>query len=345
MRTDSAILSPRFRRSARVTPLGALALLVLSYGATFLAPQLPRFQRMLALPQREDFSTLEAWLPLASAVSLILGGVGVAWMTLKRMQRDFQRQPCLALGALLVAAIGLVLIALRAPLSLFGQPSGALAVMGLALSLLGGALVQRGGGATALLGALLAAVPLPISMLAVFLLGAPGVPMKEAFTQLGEQNRLFLILLAVAGVLMTVMALVARALLDDREHEWTGYEPERPVARSSLSSSSWGERASGSWLGAAALRASQTFEVGRAHLAGARASTTRKLKTLWNTKAGEAPPLGFSVWRYHDAPETPEEARLAFSLRRSASRPWLWLLLVLMLVAAAVAAWAYRAVA
>jgi hypothetical protein len=341
LRTDSAITSPRFRRSARVTPLGALALLVLSYGATLLAPQLPRFQRMLALPQREDFGTLEAWLPLASAVSLILGSVGVAWMTLKRMQRDFQRQPCLAIGAALVAAIGLVLIALRAPLSLFGQPSGALAVMGLALSLLGGAFVQRGGGATALLGALLTAVPLAISVLAVSLLGAPGVAMKEAFIQLGEQNRLFLILLAVAGVLMTVMALVARALLDDREHEWTGYEPERPVVRSSLSSSSWGERASGSWVGAAALRASRTFEVGRARFAGARATATRKLKTLWNTKAGEAPPLGFSVWRYHDT-DTPEEAQLAASLRRSANGSWplVWLVLVLVLAAVAVAAWA-----
>jgi hypothetical protein len=335
MRTDAAILSPRYRRSARVTPLGALALLVLSYGATLLAPQLPRFKSMLALPQGADFSTPEAWLPLASAVGLILGSVGVAWMTLKRMQRDFQRQPCLAIGAALAAAIGLVLIGLRAPLSLFGQPSGALAVMGLALSLLGGALVQRGGGVTALLGALLTLVPLAISVLAVIVLGAPGVAMKEAFIQLGEQNRLFLILLAVAGVLMTAMALIARALLDDREHDWSGYEPERPVARSSLSSSSWGERASGTWFGAAALRASQTIEVGRARLADARASTTRKLKTLWNTKAGEAPPYGFSVWRYHDT-ETPEEAQFAANW----SRPLVWLVLVLVLAAVAVAAWA-----
>jgi len=307
----------------RVTPLGALALLILVFALERLAPLLwPTLARMLVLPS--DARSVAAWLPLASALSLLLGIFASFLLVFGRMRRDFRGQPCLGLGAALVATIGVVLIAMRAPLRLFGEPSTTLAVTCLTLSLLGAAWVQHGGVLTALLGALVAAAPLGTSVLIVSLLRAPERDLAQAFGELGELNRLFLILLALAGILMFSMALLARALLEERELAWSGYEPE--WSRASVAQDARGSlQQPDSFFGAAALPARFT---------GAGLSVGRKLKTLWNSKAGDGAPHGFSVWSYHDR-ELSDEAELELSLRRSASLSWLaWMLLGLIALGA-----------
>lgn len=313
-------------------------LLILVYTTERLAPKLlPLLERMLILPQG-DARTPEAWLPLLAAMSLLVGSIAAFMLALRRMLHDFRGQPCLGLGAAMVATIGFVLIALRAPISLYGLPSTTLAVTSLSLSLLGAAWAQYGGILTALLGALMAAAPLAVVLLAV---GAaqlvPVGEMVQLFSQLAEIDRLFLILLTVAGVLMISMALLARALLEEHEPEWSGYEPDYSPAKLAVDPRRFAP--ADSFFGAAAVRASRSFLDGRARLTAAGTSAGRKLKTLWNSKAGDAPPLGFNAWSYHDS-DAADEAELELSLRRSASLgPWLlWAFVIV--AALAVALWA-----
>jgi hypothetical protein len=296
---------------------------------------------MLALPPPEQRTTLEAWLPLLAASSLLVGAVATLVLTLYHILRDFRRQPCLGLAAALVATIGVVLIGLRPPLHWGGLHAAALAVLCLSLSLLGGAWVQRGGAISVLFGSLQAAAPLVFSLLYVEFQRAQNVRLAQAFAALPEQNRLFLLLLATAGVLMVCMALLARLLLREQKAEWPGFEPEWPSSRAQRPTRSrWSGQPGDSWIGAATMHASRSFTGAQARFGSARESAGRKLKTLWNTKAGEAPPEGFSVWRYHDADAT-EDAELALSLRRSSSLAWPSLaVLLLALAAVGVALWA-----
>jgi hypothetical protein len=140
---------------------------------------------------------------------------------------------------------------------------------------------------------------------------------------------------------MVCMALLARLLLKERKAEWPGYEAEWPASRPQLRTSSrWSGQPGDSWIGAATMHASRSIADAQARFGSARESAGRKLKTLWNTKAGEAPPEGFSVWRYHDV-DGAEDAELALSLRRSSSVAWPSLaLLLLALAAVGVALWA-----
>ncbi len=370
----------------RAPPLAPLALLLLTYGSTLVAPHLLRELRSYYPGEFEWSSGSGVWLPTAAAASCALGIAIAIMMALSRMIRDLQSRPYAALGPALGALLGMALIALRAPFSLYGADSATLAALLVSVSMVGGALVQAGGAGGVLLGLMLAALPTGAVAGWLWTTRPPGgdlaQSLAESLAECQVPDRAFLVLLALVGALMTCMALLARALHGRmRGPDWqSAHEVMRhswPAARSALRdsiswsagwSNNWSNKVSrklnDTWAGVSAFRTSlaspsrtpaelprlsgdhsrfaqprsdhsrfaqprsdiSRFARARTSFAQARTGAVRKMKTLWNTKAGEAPPYGFSVWRYHDDVDADTDTRVSDSdvmdsLRKS-SRVW-----------------------
>ncbi len=327
---------------AQTTPWAPLALLVLTYASTLGAPYLLHELRNTT-PDQVDWSNPSALVPTAAAASCALGLAIAILMALTRMIRDLQSRPYLTLGPALGALLGMALLALRAPFTFRDVDSSTLAVLCVSVSILGGAMVQGGSGGAALLGMPLAALPTIAVAAWLWSTRPPDGDLSDALAQCEVANRAFLVLLGVVGVLMTAMALLARALGGARASSWHDVRDSWPAARQALRHSLQGFRRMGdSWAGSmAAFRTSMAAPGRGGRFGDARTGAMRKLKTLWNTKAGEAPPYGFSVWRYHDSDTRGEDVRideseLADSLRRSA-RVWPIVLTFVLLAGAAVA--------
>ena len=142
--THQGIADGRWRESSRPRWAGgafslSLVLLGTSYVLLLAAPLVSA--RLSGFARAADWPSLAHWIPAASGAGLALGGGAALLLVLARLSKDIRQHPYACVAPALAAFSACVLIGLGAKLPL--GPSEPLCVFALALSVMGGSLVQE----------------------------------------------------------------------------------------------------------------------------------------------------------------------------------------------------------
>jgi len=258
---------------------------------------------------------------------VVLGGGAATIVVVKRVVRDIDRQPYASLAAVIGVLMGVVLIALRAPLAIGPVGSVALALACLATSIAGGALVQVGGSFVAVLGTLLASLPGALVVGLVWWRAGVDTPLTTLLAELDPASRTFMVLLILACLLIAVSAWLSRALVESVVRRLSmGFEPMANLPTPTLiPRAEWSDahRAMRASLGTseAALRAS----VGTSSLPSGTVLGRYAMPAPTPAPGfAVAPSSRFSVWSFHDEvddsfdPEIHDTPRWLHALRRVA---------------------------
>lgn len=313
-------------QSEHETPWSALVLLLVSYALILIAPLVFQMLRSYPLPANA-FASAPAWTPVLAAGGLALAGGAAMIVVLVRMVRAIERQPYASLAAVLGVLMGVVLIALRAPLVVGNVDSGALAVIGLLTSIAAGAVVPLGGAVVATVGVLLALLPGPLLVAYLWTQEIQGTSLMTMFAGLDAASRTFLVLLTLGSVLMAIAALIGRALTRSARlaGEWSAEGADALPQRAPSTRVGRTVEVQDSWV-ASRLSAPRMNVQSRSSSALPSEAVLEPLD--------EVPPPGFSVWSLYDV----DESRPSFWSRL---RSWPVMLVIVLLASAAggAAAW------
>jgi hypothetical protein len=151
-------------------------------------------------------------LPFVAQVASALAGLAALVMVLSRAVREVDKHPYASIAPVLAVFSGLLHSGLRVDLSAWGLSGTQLAVLVLALALLGGVLVGNGRLGVRLFG--WALVVVPPALVVVMVAGRPPSGATSAPSALGmSSEHLFLVLLVGSSLLLGVAGLVARRLV------------------------------------------------------------------------------------------------------------------------------------
>ncbi len=190
----------------------SLLLLGTSYVLLLSAPLVSERLRVLAGEAR--WQSLAHWVPAASGAGLALGGAAALLGVLAKLSKDIRRHPYACVAPALAAFAACVMIGLDAKLPL-GR-SEPLCVFALALSVMGGSLVQESRAAAQLFGWSLTVVP-SVSLVAAVWAASGRAQLSQAIWSLTPESRLFLAMLALSSVSMALLGMVARVLSASHE--------------------------------------------------------------------------------------------------------------------------------
>jgi hypothetical protein len=193
------------------SPLGSLLLLVLSYGMVISAPLLMRWMERMP-DELAQIGGVPDWVPFLGMLGLALMGASAMVAVLMRVVNGMERHPYASLSTALAVLMGFMLLGLDTSVKLGAPDSTALAFLCLATSVIGGALSQRGGGLRAMFGTMLASLPGELVLIGVWTrAGSPRDPVPMLMA-LKSADRTFLALLVLSGVLLSIVAVMARSM-------------------------------------------------------------------------------------------------------------------------------------
>jgi hypothetical protein len=170
--------------------------------------------RLRGLAGEAHWQSIAHWIPAASGAGLALGGGAALLRVLAKLSKDIRRHPYACVAPALAAFAACVMIGLGAKLPL--GPSEPLCVFALALSVMGGALVQESRAAGQVFGWSLTIAP-TASLVAAVWAASGEAQLSRAIWALTPTSRLFLAMLALSSVSMALLGMVARALSASHE--------------------------------------------------------------------------------------------------------------------------------
>jgi hypothetical protein len=214
---------------------GSLLLVSVSYVLLLSAPVITRHLRSV-VSGVGGVKTFE-WLPLACGAGLVLGGASALVFVLTQIAREAERRPYVCMAPVLAAFSACILIGLRADLPLQGVASEHVAVFGLALSVIGGSLVQTSRVSAQLMGIAFTFLP-PLSLFIMLWTVSGKTDPARVVWSLSASARAFLGMLtlssfAIAGVATLVRqgdrGLSARMPRGAGEQDYVLYDLEADV--------------------------------------------------------------------------------------------------------------------
>lgn len=205
------------------SPLVSASLLVLSYGLVLGAPMALRTLR--AAPTATDLTELPPWALAAGAAGMGLGGIAVMVFVMLKVVRGMERHPYASVAPALGALLGVMLLGLDATVRVGVLDARALCFLCLVTSVLGGGLAQRGYGLTALLGIVVATLPSELVLLSIWAQSGFSRDVLVVFSALSAADCTFLAVLSASGVLLSIVAVVARSLAAPAPLSLTGSVP------------------------------------------------------------------------------------------------------------------------
>jgi hypothetical protein len=177
--------------------------------------------RLSGLAHEGHWAALAHWIPAASGAGLALGGGAALLLVLARLSKDIRQHPYACVAPALAAFAACVLIGLGAKLPL--GPCEPLCVFALALSVMGGSLVEVAGAGSQIFGWSLTVAP-SVSLVAAVWAASGQAQLSAAIWSLSATSRLFLAMLALSSVAMALLGMVARTL--------TALQAPRPMVAS-----------------------------------------------------------------------------------------------------------------
>lgn len=201
---------------ATSSPLVSVCLLVLSYGLVLGAPLALRALRTAPAAASHHFE-LPPWTLSVAAAGLGLGGIAVMVAVMLRVVRGMERHPYASLAPTLGVLLGVMLLGLDATVRVWDLDARTIAFLCLVTSVLGGGLAQHGRGLTALLGIVVATLPSELVLLSIWAQGGFPRDVLAVLSELSPADRTFLAVLSASGVLLSIVAVVARSLVVPQE--------------------------------------------------------------------------------------------------------------------------------
>jgi hypothetical protein len=186
---------------------GSLLLVSVSYVLLLSAPVITRHLRSV-VSGVGGVKTFE-WLPLACGAGLVLGGASALVFVLTQIAREAERRPYVCLAPVLAAFAACILIGLRADLPLKGVASEQVAVFGLALSVIGGSLVQTSRVASQMMGLGFTFLP-PLSLFIVLWTLSGKMDPAKVIWSLSAPARAFLGMLTLSSFAIAAVATLGR---------------------------------------------------------------------------------------------------------------------------------------
>jgi hypothetical protein len=186
---------------------GSLLLVSISYVLLLSAPVITRHVRSVV----SGVGGVRAfeWLPLACGAGLVLGGASALVFVLTQIAREAERRPYVCLAPVLAAFAACILIGLRADLPLRGVASEQVAVFGLALSVVGGSLVQTSRVSAQMMGLGFTFLP-PLSLFAMLWTLSGKVDPAQVVWGLSAPARAFLGMLTLSSFAIAAVATLGR---------------------------------------------------------------------------------------------------------------------------------------
>lgn len=152
---------------------------------------------------------LQRWVPVAAGGGLAIGGAAGLVFVLERLLRNVRHHPYACVAPTLALFSGALLLSLGASLPLSGVAPEVLGVFALALSVLGGSLIERQG-VHVVLGWAVTFFPSVCLVGAVWSL-SPRAELSSAIWSLDAKGRLFLLILAGTAAALALLATCVRA--------------------------------------------------------------------------------------------------------------------------------------
>jgi hypothetical protein len=147
-----------------------------------------------------------------AAAGLGLGGIAVMVFVMLKVVRGMDQHPYASVAPALGALLGVMLLGLDATVRVGMLDAQAVCFLCLVVSVLGGGLAQRGRGLTALLGIVVATLPSQLVLLSIWAQSGFSHDVIAVLHKLSAADRTFVAVLTVAGVLLSVVAVVARSI-------------------------------------------------------------------------------------------------------------------------------------
>jgi hypothetical protein len=186
---------------------GSLLLVSVSYVLLLSAPVITRHLRSV-VSGVGGVKTFE-WLPLACGAGLVLGGASALVFVLTQIAREAERRPYVCLAPVLAAFAACILIGLRADLPLKGVASEQVAVFGLALSVIGGSLVQASAVSAQMMGLGFTFLP-PFSLFVMLWTLSGKVDPAQVVWGLSAPARAFMGMLTLSSFAIAAVATLGR---------------------------------------------------------------------------------------------------------------------------------------
>jgi hypothetical protein len=186
---------------------GSLLLVSVSYVLLLSAPVITRHLRSV-VSGVGGVKTFE-WLPLACGAGLVLGGASALVFVLTQIAREAERRPYVCMAPVLAAFSACILIGLRADLPLQGVASEHVAVFGLALSVIGGSLVQTSRVSAQLMGIAFTFLP-PLSLFIMLWTVSGKTDPARVVWSLSASARAFLGMLTLSSFAIAGVATLVR---------------------------------------------------------------------------------------------------------------------------------------
>jgi hypothetical protein len=186
---------------------GSLLLVSVSYVLLLSAPVITRHLRSVV----SGVGGVKAfeWLPLACGAGLVLGGASALVFVLTQIAREAERRPYVCMAPVLAAFSACILIGLRAELPLQGVASEQVAVFGLALSVIGGSLVQTSRVSAQMMGLAFTFLP-PLSLFVMLWTLSGRLDPAQVVWGLTAQARAFLGMLTLSSFAIAGVATLGR---------------------------------------------------------------------------------------------------------------------------------------
>lgn len=186
---------------------GSLLLVSVSYVLLLSAPVITRHLRSVV----SGVGGVKAfeWLPLACGAGLVLGGASALVFVLTQIAREAERRPYVCLAPVLAAFAACILIGLRADLPLKGVASEHVAVFGLALSVVGGSLVQTSRVSSQMMGLAFTFLP-PLSLFVMLWSLSGRLDPAQVVWGLSAPSRAFLGMLTLSSFAIAGVATIGR---------------------------------------------------------------------------------------------------------------------------------------
>lgn len=186
---------------------GSLLLVSVSYVLLLSAPVITRHLRSVV----SGVGGVKAfeWLPLACGAGLVLGGASALVFVLTQIAREAERRPYVCMAPVLAAFSACILIGLRAELPLPGVASEQVAVFGLALSVIGGSLVQTSRVSAQMMGLGFTFLP-PLSLFVMLWTLSGRLDPAQVVWGLTAQARAFLGMLTLSSFAIAGVATLGR---------------------------------------------------------------------------------------------------------------------------------------
>ncbi len=184
----------------------SLLLLVASYALLVAAPAVSAY--FSGLSSGLSYPVVQRWVPVAAGGGLAIGGAAGLVYVLERLLRGLREHPYASVAPTLALFSGALLVSLSASLPLSGVAPGVLGVFALALSVLGGALIERKG-VPMLLGWAVTLFP-GLCLVATIWSLSPASGLGAALWSLEASGRLFLLVLMASSAALALLATFLR---------------------------------------------------------------------------------------------------------------------------------------